>query len=428
MAHPQITLARTNGKSRLQSDKGQELRLLYLAGSGDATDVLRHYARGERYEGVAHATYSAQVYDVCQRLGVPLLAISSNARADDFRVGDLRSINLPDLFPNRTGIAYHLGNVRCARQVIRFAKMHGANVVVSASEPYPFLLNPLAWQGIRIIVALHATLLPEFKEPTKALRLFTRMSRRFFQRTCAAVLSHPGACARQARTVAGGRPRPILEFLPYYDRSTFEGFTPPDPKSKQFRVITVGRVEREKGVFDLIEVARRIVESGRSDIKFDVCGTGSALDAAREKVKQLSLDSVFTLHGWTEMSELSELWRQSSVAVVPTTRDFVEGFNQVVIEAMLAGRPVVTSAVCPALDYVRPSCYEVPPDDIDAYKRAILALADDRDLYDKLQSRTRDVAKQFLDPSKSFMRALSDVLSALADGRQIQPVAHPPSA
>ena len=40
---------------------------------------------------------------------------------------------------------------------------------------------------------------------------------------------------------------------------------------------------------------------------------------------------------------MREMFRQAHVLIVPTTTDFIEGFNQVVVEGVLAGRPVITS-------------------------------------------------------------------------------------
>ena len=62
----------------------------------------------------------------------------------------------------------------------------------------------------------------------------------------------------------------------------------------------------------------------------------------------------------------------SHAVIVPTTSRFEEGFNMVCAEAILAGRPVITSAVCPALAYIREAAIEVQPDNIDQYYQAIL--------------------------------------------------------
>jgi glycosyltransferase involved in cell wall biosynthesis len=399
---------------------------LYLAGPGDAADVLRHMATGDRYDHVAHVAYSGQLFEACRDLDAALLCVSANRRADDFAHGELRALNVPDLMPPSSGAAYHFANLRFARRVARYAREHQANVIITATEPYPFLLEPLARRGIAIVPALHATLLPEFKRAGLVRRLSVRMSRHFFKRTCPAVLTHPGACARQAHEVAAGQPRPLVEFLPLYRGNVFAGVAPP-VRGDTFNVITVGRVEPEKGVFDLVEVAKRLRDAGRTDIRFDICGTGSALEPARDLAKRYALDGILTLHGWTAMDKLLELWGRSHAAVVPTTRDFVEGFNQVVIEAILAGRPVITSQICPALDFVRGSALEVPPDDVDAYRQGILRLADDPTLYSQLQGRCADVSRPFLDPSKSFGRAVRHILASLAAGREVEPIYHPPA-
>ena len=53
------------------------------------------------------------------------------------------------------------------------------------------------------------------------------------------------------------------------------------------------------------------------------------------------------------------MYDDAHVVIVPTTSDFIEGFNKVVAEAVLAGKPVITSSVCPALEYVRDAVIEV---------------------------------------------------------------------
>ncbi|HUF79862.1 MAG TPA: glycosyltransferase, partial [Burkholderiales bacterium] len=162
-------------------------------------------------------------------------------------------------------------------------------------------------------------------------------------------------------------------------------------------------------------------------IRFDVCGAGSALDAARRRVAEIGLQDGMTLHGWTAMPEMVRLWGESHVAVVPTTSDFVEGFNQVVIEAVLAGRPVITSRVCPSLEYVRPCAIEVDVNDIQGYVDAVVGLAADRQRYARLQHSTRAVIAPFLDPASSFGAAVEHVLRAIAAQREATPVSHPPA-
>ena len=106
--------------------------------------------------------------------------------------------------------------------------------------------------------------------------------------------------------------------------------------------------------------------------RFDICGDGGELDALRRLVEDSSLQTVVTCHGYLDSPRLSAVLASSHAVIVPTTSRFEEGFNMVCAEAILAGRPVITSAVCPALAYIREAAIEVQPDNIDEYYQAIL--------------------------------------------------------
>ncbi len=404
-----------------------KLRIVYLAGPGDAASVLRTIAAGETFDSIAHVPYSELAFRTSQKFDADILAIAANPRADDFSFENMRSINIPDPLRGKKRLAYHMGNVTYANAVRQHVKDFRANVLINGPLPYPFLTEGLAKEGVSMYPALHATLLPEFLEPSKLRKLAVRLSKRFYSKTATAVLSHPGITVRQVHDLTGNNSRPIVEFLPLLRADAFPGCEPPKYDPEMFRVMTVGRVVREKGIFDLIEVARQCREKLDGRIRFDVCGAGPALEEARQHVIDTGLEDTMTLHGWTEMDDMARLWGESHVAVVPTNSGFTEGFNQVVIEAVLAGRPVITSRVCPALEYVRPCSIEVEVNDIQGYVDQVVKLATNREAYEALQSTTGDVIKPFLDPGNSFSAALEHCLNALLEGREVTPVSHPPA-
>ena len=68
--------------------------------------------------------------------------------------------------------------------------------------------------------------------------------------------------------------------------------------------------------------------------------------------------------------------------IAPTRSDFEEGFNKSCVEAVLANRPFISSPVCPAV-YSLSGRIVVPPDDVAAYREALVRLADDPFLYRK---------------------------------------------
>jgi glycosyltransferase involved in cell wall biosynthesis len=183
--------------------------------------------------------------------------------------------------------------------------------------------------------------------------MIRNLNARFFRHRVTAVLSLSNDITEQVKEMLAGSSLPIIPFLPTYRPESFgEGFGPPPP-APPFRVFFAGRIERNKGVFDLLGIAKQFFADGRRDIEFDLCGDGSQLESLRAAVVESGLADRFRCHGHSTKPFMRQMYEQCHVVIVPTTSDFVEGFNKVVAEAVLAGRPVITSSVCPALEYVR---------------------------------------------------------------------------
>src|SRR5262249_7911381 len=155
-----------------------------------------------------------------------------------------------------------------------------------------------------------------------------------------------------------------------------------------------------------IEIARRLKTERPGLFRFDLCGDGGELNAARDLIKRLNLDDVVACHGYLNSEEISAVLGASHVVIVPTTSEFEEGFNMVCAEGILAGRPVITSAVCPALEYIRAAAVEVPPDDVEQYYQAIVNFYDDAELYNQKQKSCATVQAQFYDLKNSWAEKL----------------------
>ena len=197
------------------------------------------------------------------------------------------------------------------------------------------------------------------------------------------------------------RSRSFRSFRPIAPAS-FEGIACPCPPP--FRVFYAGRIEANKGVFHLLEIAKRFDKEGRQDIEFDLCGEGSALQNLRQQAKDANVSTRFRCHGHVEKAAMRQMYAAAHVVIAPTTTEFVEGFNKTVAEGVLAGRPVITSSVCPALEYVREAVLEVPPDDVKAYADAILRLCDDAALYESKRRGCVTSQPQFYDLGRGWVR------------------------
>jgi glycogen(starch) synthase len=109
--------------------------------------------------------------------------------------------------------------------------------------------------------------------------------------------------------------------------------------------------------------------------------------------------------------KLQQMYAAAHVVIVPTTGAILEGFNQVVTEAVLAGRPAVTSEVCPAVEYLPGAVVLVPPDDVDAYAKAMLRLCDEPTYYAATRANSIAVSEPFYDPANGWRAAVERTLN-----------------
>ena len=400
-------------------------RIVYVSGPGDAFYTFRRWKDGAPDLKSSHVTYSSQFYDVCRELGASALVLSTNAHApaDPLSDGSITLERRPDLLAGATRLRYQQRQWTFARSIVEDVRRFHANVLVVPDQPHLFLLGDLRLRGVKIIQVLHCTLWASRAQRSATSRVTTGLLGLSYPNVCDVVLSASEEINRQVRAVSRAwlrDPPPIVSFLPHYRPEMYGGLPPPE-RGAVARIMFVGRIEVDKGVFNLLEIATRLRSAGRTDVAFEICGSGSALEELRARVEARGLASTFVINGWCDHEQLRAVYARSYAVIVPTTVDFIEGFNQVVVEALLAGRPVVTSSVCPAVDYVAPAVLQVPPDDLAAYEAAILRLVDDRATHDRLRRACEPVCRKFLDGALSFRGALSHALTAVAGGHAVSP-------
>ena len=390
----------------------QRLRIAYLSGPVDAVSVYKCWASGEQlgYFGASHLT---DFFRLCSELGADGYVITTlSGEYSRERMGEFLIENRP--LPrqiNTNGILYHgasaLWLIRLIPAVIRFR----SNIfVITAARNYWFLLFGLKLLGMVIVPACACTLWPKYSKVRASWRILLCLNGIFLSHCVAAVTAMSEDIARQVRSLVRGKKIPIAIFLPIYPRSQFSMFRPADFHARPFQVFFAGRIEANKGVYDLVQIAQIVNRQQPLGFHFHICGDGSELESLNQRIAGLGLSKVITCHGFCERSKLSSLLQESHVAIVPTTTQFEEGFNMVCAESVLAGRPVVTSAVCPALEYLRDAAVEVPPDDVPAYCQALLTLANDYELYMRKITACGPLQEQFYHVDNGWGAKLREVL------------------
>ena len=82
-------------------------------------------------------------------------------------------------------------------------------------------------------------------------------------------------------------------------------------------------------------------------------------------------------------------------------------------EAVLAGRPVVSSSVNPAIDVLGDAFVAAQPDDVDSYVAAIRRLAEDGADYARRVAACTAVQQPFVDSENGLCAALARAIASL---------------
>jgi glycogen synthase len=389
----------------------EQLRVLYAVGPENVIEAYQHWKHGEQSPLQVSIPYSSQFYEVCQSLNIQGYVIAQSAIKQVVKDDRFIIKRLPILVNRASSIFYHIHNIWSGLYLLLCAVKFKANVCIASSGiTHWFMWRLFSLFGIKVIPSVHCVLWRHFDHQTLGEKLTLKLAASLFSSDCTATLAVSNQIAKQIAELTHSHNQPVHEFIPTYCRQDFDSVKAPNLNASLFRVLFAGRIEHDKGVFDLLEIAKRFQREGLHHIVFDICGDGAAFSELWQEVAYHSLEATFQCHGHCIKPKMRSILSDSHVVIVPTQTKFVEGFNRVVAESVLAGRPVVTSAVCPAISYVRSAVIEVPPNDINAYGDALIDLYSNRLLYEQKRIACLKLQEQFYDADRSWGAKLKSVL------------------
>jgi glycosyltransferase involved in cell wall biosynthesis len=275
-------------------------------------------------------------------------------------------------------------------------------IFISAGVTDWIFLPLLRLSGAKLAPILHNTLWPNGFRPRPGLR---QRAYGFVWRRCVwLTLAVSPACARQVQSVAGNVP--VIVFRPNFPPAAFA--EPPAPNtftSTPLRVMFAGRIEENKGVYDILAMAEALPA-----VEFSLCGDGQALPDIERQIGARALRNVKTF-GKLDRPELLEHYLDAHLVIVPTRSTFTEGFAMVVAEAILMLRPVITSAVVPAAEVLPGAVICVDTDRVQGYIDALKGL--NAASYSRLVDNARALRPFILDDSTSFLAALKSAVGQI---------------
>lgn len=162
------------------------------------------------------------------------------------------------------------------------------------------------------------------------------------------------------------------------------------PSQKCVIVTTVARLVPQKGHVFLLEAAKEVVSKFK-DVRFLLVGDGGLRAQLEHRVSTLGLAEHVCFLG--QRTDVPQILAASDIFVLPS---LWEGLGLVLVEAGLAGLPVVATRVDGIVEVVEDgrSGFLVPPGDVRALAEAVQTLVEDALLRERMGMEGRAIALQ----------------------------------
>ena len=151
-------------------------------------------------------------------------------------------------------------------------------------------------------------------------------------------------------------------------------------------LLFLGKIHREKGVFDLLEAVARLRDTV-PDIQL-LCGGNGDLAEMKKRAEALGISDCVQFLGWVGEEEKQRLLTSASIYVLPS---YYEGLPMSVLEAMAAGLPVVSTAIGGIPEAITDGVdgYLISPGDIPRLTVVLQSLLKDAELRSRMGAAGR---------------------------------------
>ena len=112
--------------------------------------------------------------------------------------------------------------------------------------------------------------------------------------------------------------------------------------SSEYRLVYVGRLALDKGIYDAVEAIKMVLGSDTSiRLQFLIAGTGPIEQELRGKVQELDLGDIVRFVGPIFGMKKIEFWKDADLFVFPTFHK--EGLPYSILESLASGTPIVAT-------------------------------------------------------------------------------------
>lgn len=184
-------------------------------------------------------------------------------------------------------------------------------------------------------------------------------------------------------------------------------------------MVFVGRVQRDKGVIDLLEAFCDLPQAAHAQVGLVYVGDGKDMAMLKSRLGERKVEGRVLLLGRILHAQLPGVLRLASIVIAPTRPEFPEGRCMVVLESLVLGVPVVAPNFGPfpyAIQHgVNGLLFE--PGNVDALRQSLLQLAQQDGTLVRLRRGAVESGKDLLAAHRSFASAVDSIFELSAGQR-----------
>jgi glycosyltransferase involved in cell wall biosynthesis len=158
-------------------------------------------------------------------------------------------------------------------------------------------------------------------------------------------------------------------------------------ESEDFNFVFLGKIDRRKGVFDLLNAFAQLDEKLKRKASITIAGTGD-LKGALELAEYLKIDKRVHFKGWIDSTQRDRLLARANAFLLPS---YNEGLPMALLEAMSWGLPAIATPVGGIGEIIidRQSGLLVEPGNVKQIAKAMQSLLEEESLRMRLGNTAR---------------------------------------
>ena len=274
--------------------------------------------------------------------------------------------------------------------------LRGVDVAHALELDHPLTLQSLKARDAGACRAVVASVMENIAFPTVPNRVVAERVR-----TISAGVDHFVAITDRARLhlELNGIDAARITVMPCgVDLDRFRADPSPPARSGPLRVLTVTRLERAKGVEDLVIAIRLLAQRG-IDAQATFVGSGPLAGNITALAQRLGIEDRIEVRGPVPWEQLTQVYREHDVFVLGSapTVNWREQFGFAVVEAMACALPVLVGDSGSLPEVVADAASLIRPHDPPSLADALAALAGDEAALRRRGQESRDRAEELFD-------------------------------